>query len=816
MLATGSDEPDTVERAEKSPDDLQPYGELGLKDDEYAKIREILGRRPTASELAMYSIMWSEHCSYKSSKVHLKQFSEKAPKNVRMLAGIGENAGVVQISEKIAVTFKVESHNHPSYVEPYQGAATGVGGIVRDILAMGARPVAVMDPLRFGAADHPDTARVLPGVVAGIGGYGNCLGLPNIGGEIVFDPCYQGNPLVNALSIGVLPVERLQKKEATGTGNIVVLLGARTGRDGIGGVSVLASATFDEEAEQRRPSVQVGDPFMEKLLIESCLELYDAGLVSGIQDLGGAGLTCALTETAAAAGTGMRVWLERVPLREASMSPTEILASESQERMLLIVTPENLDAVLKVAEKWGVWATAIGEVTAAAEDGTPGRLHITWNDHVVVDVPPGSLADDGPVYNRPFREPNDLMLLQADRAETLPRPSTGDELRATLLRMAGSPNLCDKTWVTEQYDRYVLGNTILAQPEDSGVLRIDEETGLGVALSVDGNGRFARLDPYEGARLALAESYRNVAVTGAEPVAITDCLNFGSPEDPTVMWQFSEACRGLADGCLELGTPVTGGNVSFYNQTGAAAIHPTPVVGVLGVFDDVSRRIPMGFPPPAKAGGDLLFLLGETRVELSGSEWAWVTHGHLGGRPPKVDLAAEQALAKVMAQASRSGLVSAAHDLSDGGLAQVLVESTLRRGIGAKVTFPQDGNSPFVHLFSESAGRVLVAVPRGHDKAFLALVAEHGVPVTPLGVTSEEPALQVEGQFSIPLDELREVWSSTLRNLFGGTAELINRHADTEPAEQPEQSEAPAPVRSVTLELSPQVPGGPINPSADA
>ncbi|GGN26079.1 phosphoribosylformylglycinamidine synthase [Actinoplanes campanulatus] len=816
VLATGSDEPDTVERAEKSPDDLQPYGDLGLKDDEYAKIREILGRRPTASELAMYSIMWSEHCSYKSSKVHLKQFSEKAPKNVRMLAGIGENAGVVQISEKIAVTFKVESHNHPSYVEPYQGAATGVGGIVRDILAMGARPVAVMDPLRFGAADHPDTARVLPGVVAGIGGYGNCLGLPNIGGEIVFDPCYQGNPLVNALSIGVLPVERLQKKEATGTGNIVVLLGARTGRDGIGGVSVLASATFDEEAEQRRPSVQVGDPFMEKLLIESCLELYDAGLVSGIQDLGGAGLTCALTETAAAAGTGMRVWLERVPLREASMSPTEILASESQERMLLIVTPENLDAVLKVAEKWGVWATAIGEVTAAAEDGTPGRLHITWNDHVVVDVPPGSLADDGPVYNRPFREPNDLMLLQADRAETLPRPSTGDELRATLLRMAGSPNLCDKTWVTEQYDRYVLGNTILAQPEDSGVLRIDEETGLGVALSVDGNGRFARLDPYEGARLALAESYRNVAVTGAEPVAITDCLNFGSPEDPTVMWQFSEACRGLADGCLELGTPVTGGNVSFYNQTGAAAIHPTPVVGVLGVFDDVSRRIPMGFPPPAKAGGDLLFLLGETRVELSGSEWAWVTHGHLGGRPPKVDLAAEQALAKVMAQASRSGLVSAAHDLSDGGLAQVLVESTLRRGIGAKVTFPEDGNSPFVHLFSESAGRVLVAVPRGHDKAFLALVAEHGVPVTPLGVTSEEPALQVEGQFSIPLDELREVWSSTLRNLFGGTAELINRHADTEPAEQPEQVEAPAPVRSVTLELSPQVPGGPINPSADA
>ncbi|WIN01024.1 phosphoribosylformylglycinamidine synthase subunit PurL [Actinoplanes oblitus] len=757
-----ADGPDTVQKAEQSSDELQPYAELGLKDDEYARIKEILGRRPTASELAMYSIMWSEHCSYKSSKVHLREFVAKVPKNTRMLAGIGENAGVVQVSDDLAVTFKVESHNHPSYVEPYQGAATGVGGIVRDILAMGARPIAVMDPLRFGAADHPDTARVLPGVVAGIGGYGNCLGLPNIGGEIVFDPCYQGNPLVNALSIGVLPVERLQKKEATGTGNIVVLLGARTGRDGIGGVSVLASATFDEEAEQRRPSVQVGDPFMEKLLIESCLELYDAGLVTGIQDLGGAGLTCALTETAAAAGTGMRVWLERVPLREASMSPTEILASESQERMLLIVTPENLDAVLKVAEKWGVWATAIGEVTARAEDGTPGRLVITWNDHVVVDVPPGSLADDGPVYERPLREPSDLILLQADRAETLPRPSTGDELRETVLRMIASPNLCDKTWVTEQYDRYVLGNTVLAQPEDAGVLRLDEESNLGVALSVDGNGRFARLDPYEGAKLALAEAYRNVAVTGAEPIAVTDCLNFGSPEDPAVMWQFARAVQGLADGCQQLGTPVTGGNVSFYNQTGAAAIHPTPVVGVMGLFDDVTRRIPMGF----KAGGELLFLLGETRAELSGSEWAWVTHGHLGGRPPKVDLAAEQTLGKLMARASQTGLVSAAHDLSDGGLAQVLVESCLRYGTGATVTV----ESAFVELFSESAGRALVAVPRGHEKAFVALAAELGVPCAKIGVTTDAAALEVTGQFTIPLDELRTAYSGTLPKLFGAPA----------------------------------------------
>jgi phosphoribosylformylglycinamidine synthase II len=787
--------PDTVERALNTPQELQPHAELGLKDDEYDRIRQILGRRPTQSELAMYSIMWSEHCSYKSSKVHLRQFGEKAPPSNRMLAGIGENAGVVQISETIAVTFKVESHNHPSYIEPYQGAATGVGGIVRDILAMGARPIAVMDQLRFGAADHPDTARVLPGVVAGVGGYGNCLGLPNIGGELVFDPCYQGNPLVNALSIGILPVARLQNKAAAGAGNIVVLVGARTGRDGIGGVSVLASATFDEGAEARRPSVQVGDPFMEKLLIESCLELYDAGLVVGIQDLGGAGLTCALTETAAAAGTGMRVWLERVPLREASMNPTEILASESQERMLLIVKPEQLDDVLRVADKWGVWATAIGEVTATETDGQPGRLVISWNGHTVVDVPPGSLADDGPVYARPIREPSDLILLQADRAETLPRPTNPDELRETLLRMIGSPNLCDKSWVTEQYDRYVLGNTILAQPEDSGVLRLDEETGLGVALSVDGNGRYARLDPYEGAKLALAEAYRNVAVTGAEPVAVTDCLNFGSPEDPAVMWQFAEAVRGLADGCQQLGIPVTGGNVSFYNQTGAAAIHPTPVVGVLGIFDNVARRIPMGFKPPVGAEGDALYLLGETKTELSGSEWAWVSHGHLGGRPPVVDLERERSLGALMAAASRAGHVSAAHDLSDGGLAQVLVESCLRYNVGAQVSLPED-IPPFVCLFSESAGRALVSVPRGHEKEFAALVEAHQVPCTPIGVTVANPVLDIGGQFGIGLDELREAHTALLPRLFGGPAEQLRSGPQPDPASA---SSASAPVAAAPV-----------------
>jgi phosphoribosylformylglycinamidine synthase II len=753
---------DTVARATADQDEHQPYRELGLRDDEYLRIRQVLGRRPTESELAMYSIMWSEHCSYKSSKVHLRQFAEKAPYSDRLLAGIGENAGVIQVTDRLAVTFKVESHNHPSFVEPYQGAATGVGGIVRDILAMGARPVAVMDPLRFGAADHDDTRRVLPGVVAGIGGYGNCLGLPNIGGEIVFDESYQGNPLVNALCVGVLPVDRLQNKAATGVGNIVVLVGAKTGRDGIGGVSVLASATFDTASEQRRPSVQVGDPFMEKLLIEACLEIYDAGLVVGIQDLGGAGLTCALSETAAAAGTGMAVNLDLVPLREPSMLPHEVLASESQERMLLIVTPANLPLVLSICERWGVLATAIGKVTAPLTPGDTGRLVVWWRGEVVVDVPPGSLADDGPIYARPLKEPNDRALVQADRAETLPRPESAADLRATLLRLAGSPNLCDKTWVTEQYDRYVLGNTVLAQPEDSGVIRIDEATGLGVALSVDGNGRYAWLDPYIGTKLALAEAYRNVAVTGAAPVAVTNCLNFGSPEDPAVMWQFAEAVRGLADGCQELGIPVTGGNVSFYNQTGTVAIHPTPVVGVLGVLTDVAERVPMGF----LASGDPIFLLGETREELSGSEWAHITHGHLGGVPPRVDLAAEQRLAEVLGEAARVGHVASAHDLSEGGLAQALVESCLRRGFGAQVTLPA-GVEPFVALFSESTGRVLVAVHRGQEGAFVSLANQWSVPCTPIGaVRGQGAALGVDGLFDIPLDELREAYTATLPALF--------------------------------------------------
>ncbi|MGO9381442.1 MAG: phosphoribosylformylglycinamidine synthase subunit PurL [Mycobacterium sp.] len=752
---------DTVEHAATTPDQPQPFGELGLKEDEYQRIRQILGRRPTDTELAMYSVMWSEHCSYKSSKVHLRYFGETTTDEMRagMLAGIGENAGVVDIGDGWAVTFKVESHNHPSYVEPYQGAATGVGGIVRDIMAMGARPVAVMDQLRFGAADAPDTRRVLDGVVRGIGGYGNSLGLPNIGGETVFDACYAGNPLVNAMCVGVLRQEDLHLAFASGVGNKIILFGARTGLDGIGGVSVLASDTFDSTGSRKKlPSVQVGDPFMEKVLIECCLELYAGGLVIGIQDLGGAGLSCATSELASAGDGGMAIRLDTVPLRAKQMTPAEVLCSESQERMCAVVGPENVDAFMAVCRKWEVLATVIGEVT----DGD--RLQITWHGETVVDVPPRTVAHEGPVYQRPVARPESQDALNADRSTTLRRPATGTELRATLLALLGSPHLCSRAFITQQYDRYVRGNTVLAEHADGGVLRVDESTGRGIAVSTDASGRYTLLDPYAGAQLALAEAYRNVAVTGATPVAVTNCLNFGSPEDPGVMWQFSQAVRGLADGCAALGIPVTGGNVSFYNQTGSAAILPTPVVGVLGVIDDVGRRIPtaLGGEP-----GESLMLLGDTRDEFDGSVWAQVTAEHLGGLPPTVDLTREKLLADVLGSASRDGLVSAAHDLSEGGLAQAVVESALAGETGCRIVLPEDAD-PFVTLFSESAGRALAAVPRTEESRFRSMCEARGLPAVRIGVVDQgSDAVEVQGLFTVSLAELRQTSESVLPRFFG-------------------------------------------------
>ena len=743
---------DTVSDAQTNQDIDQPYAELGLKDDEYGRIRDILGRRPTDAELTVYSVMWSEHCSYKSSKTHLRYFGETSTEemNSKILAGIGENAGVVDIGDGNAVTFRVESHNHPSFVEPYQGAATGVGGIVRDIMAMGARPIAVMDQLRFGAADAPDTARVLPGVVHGIGGYGNSLGLPNIGGETVFDEAYAGNPLVNALCVGTLKVEDLKLAFASGTGNKVMLFGSRTGLDGIGGVSVLGSASFDEGEERKLPSVQVGDPFAEKVLIEACLELYQAGVVVGIQDLGGGGLACATSELAAAGDGGMTVNLDNVPLRAEEMSAAEILASESQERMCAVVAPENLDKFYEICAKWDITAAEIGEVTADKD-----RYLVYHQGELVIDAP-ASTIDEGPVYERPFARPE-----WQDELQKLTGVEKPADLKQALIDMVSSPALCSRDFITEQYDRYVRGNTVQARHANAGVLRIDEESGRGVAVSADASGRYTKLDPNMGARLALAEAYRNVAVTGAKPVAITNCLNFGSPENPDVMWQFREAVHGLADGAVELGIPVSGGNVSFYNQTGDEPILPTPVVGVLGVIDDVHASI------GNKAGDaeepETLILLGETREEFGGSIYQQVTGGGLSGLPPQVDLADEEKLAEFFIG---NTTLTGAHDLSEGGLFQAVFEMIKDSGSGITLDLDEVHSDEFVALLSESASRVVVATGADHVDSVLARATELGIPAAVIGSTDDTGEIRI-GETVLPMAELVEAWSGTLPGYFG-------------------------------------------------
>ena len=755
---------DSVSQAESTPEKDQPYEALGLKKEEYEEIRRLLGRRPTSGELAMYSVMWSEHCSYKSSKVHLRQFGQKVTDEMRahLMVGMGENAGVVDIGEGWAVTFKIESHNHPSFVEPFQGAATGVGGIVRDIISMGARPVAVMDALRFGALDHPDTKRVAPGVVSGISFYGNCLGLPNIGGETWFDPIYQNNPLVNALAVGVLRHEDLHLASAQGAGNKVVLFGARTGGDGIGGASILASETFDEGGPTKRPSVQVGDPFAEKVLIECCLELFHNGVVEGIQDLGAAGISCATSELAANGNSGMEVTLDHVLLRDDTLTAEEILMSESQERMMAIVRPDKLDDFLAITQKWDVETSVLGDVTDT------GRLVIHWQGETIVDVDPKTVAIDSPVYERPYHRPSWLDNVQADTVQPKRRVGSAEELRDHVARVVASSNLANPEWITNQYDRYVMGNTALSYPDDAGMIRVDEESGLGVALATDANGRYSYLDPYLGAQLALSEAYRNVAATGADPRAVSDCLNFGSPEDPEVMWQFAEAVRGLADACLELGIPVTGGNVSLYNQTGTTPIHPTPVVAVMGVIDTVERRLPSGW----QDDGENLYLLGSTQAELDGSAWAQVIHNHLGGMPPHPNLPAEKALAGLMVAAARDGLVTSAHDVSTGGLIQTLVEGVLRRGVGARVWLSEVMEIHDIDiteaLFSESVARLVVSVAREDDVKFRGLCEGRGVPVARIGVTDNSAkGLDITDQFSFTLDELETLHRGTLPGVLG-------------------------------------------------
>jgi phosphoribosylformylglycinamidine synthase II len=728
------------------------HRQLGLTDEELERIVGVLEREPTRAELAMFSLMWSEHCSYKSSKVHLRRLPSTG---ARVLQGPGENAGVVDLGDGVAAVFKIESHNHPSFVEPFQGAATGVGGIIRDILAMGARPAASLNSLRFGDPAEPLARRLVEGVVAGIGHYGNCVGVATVGGEVVFDPCYAGNPLVNALTVGFMPAERRLSGSARQPGDLAVLMGAKTGRDGIGGASVLASASFEDGDQAKRPNVQVGDPFQEKLLIEACLELVERGLLRGLQDLGAAGISCAVAEVAARAGMGMDVDLDAVPLREPSMEAWEVVVSESQERMLALVDPARLADVLEVCRRWGILASVLGEMT----DG--GSLRVRFRGETVAEVPAASLADDGPVYSRP-------LVLPAPPGPGAEVPLDADPAEA-VLALAADPTCASKRWVWEQYDRYVGHGTVAGPGSDAAVLRVPGAAGA-VALATDGNGRYAALDPAAGAALAVAEAARNVACTGAQPIAVTNCLNFASPERPEVMGAFAATIDGMAAACRALGLPVTGGNVSFYNESSGRPIHPTPIVGVLGLLTDATSAVPSGFPRP----GLDVWLLGETRVELGGSVWQRLATGRLEGHPPTLDLPAEASLHRLLADLAAHRLLAAAHDLSDGGLALALVEATLAAGVGATVDLPvvhgpadqQPAQIPLAALVSESASRVLLAAPPEAADRLKTLARTAGVPTTRLGATGGD-RLIVPGVLDLPLPRLRYAYEGALPRALG-------------------------------------------------
>ena len=692
---------------------------LGLTDSELGDIVEILGREPNRLELSMYSVMWSEHCSYKSSRVHLGRLPTTGE---GVLVGPGENAGVMDVGDGIAAAIRIESHNHPSYIEPYQGAATGAGGILRDIFTMGARPIALMDPLRFGPLEDARSRWVAEGVVSGISGYGNSVGVPTVGGEVIFDECYKGNPLVNVLCLGILPVDRLVLAKATGVGNLAVLLGSSTGRDGIGGVSVLASAGFDEGSEDKRPAVQVGDPFEEKRLIEACLALLDAGLVVGIQDLGGAGLTCAASETAANGKMGMDFDVSAVPRREDGMEPFEVMTSESQERMLAIVTPEGLPEVMRLCERWEVQATVVGKVTEPV--GGVGQLRIVdgFDGEVLADVPASSLHDAAPLYHRPLAEP-------ADRAErAAQQPAAPADAGEALLGL-----LYDTTWVSSQYDHQLFLNTVEGPGGDAVVLRLKhpttgEDTGRGLALTTDGNHRWCAVDPRLGTALTVAESVLNLACVGARPIAVVNCLNFGNPEHPEVMWQLSESIDGMAEACRAFGLPVIGGNVSLYNESRGIDIDPTPVIGLLGVVDRLDQR-----PPGVTMGdGDALVLLGSDLADadptLAGSAVAWAA-GEKGGTLPAFDGVAHTAVADLVRTLVREGALTGVHDASSGGLGVALAELTCRSGLGLTVDAPLTA----AQLFSETPSRVVAAVPASEAAALVARAEAAGVAAVVLG-----------------------------------------------------------------------------------
>jgi len=752
-MAAAEQTPRNGDAHDESSDGEPVHRALGLTDDELDRIRDTLGREPNHLELAMYSVMWSEHCSYKSSRIHLRRFPTEAP---WVLVGPGEGAGVVDVGDGIAAALRIESHNHPSAIEPYQGAATGVGGILRDIFSVGARPVAVMDPLRFGPLDDARSRWIAEGVVSGVSGYGNSVGVPNVGGETVFDETYQGNPLVNVLCLGLMPTERLVLGRAEGVGNLAVLLGSSTGRDGIGGVSVLASAGFgDDEADaDKRPSVQVGDPFEEKRLIEACLELLDRDLAVGVQDLGGAGITCATAETAAKGGAGMDVDVDAVPRREPHMAPFEVMTSESQERMLAIVEPDKLDDVLAIARRWEVQATVIGTVTDS------GRLRIvTAADggdlEVVADVPAKSLEDEAPLYDRLRSEPAGLAVRREDSANSLPAPS---DPGADLLDM-----LCDTSWVWSQYDHMLFLNTVIAPGGDAAVLRLKHpttgvDTGRGMAMTTDGNHLWCAVDPRLGSTMTICESVMNLAVVGARPVAMVNCMNFGNPEHPEVMWQLSESVDGLSEALVAFGIPCIGGNVSLYNESRGADIDPTPVVGLLGLIEPL-ERVP---PRPRLVEGGALILVGDTVRELSGSRWA-ASQGHRGrGRLPELDLDAVSVVAGVTRELVAANLVLGAHDVSGGGLGLAVAEMAVASGVGATIARIAD----HVDLFSESAGRAVLCVSPDRVRAVLDVLEAHGVAHSRIGEAGGD-RIVVKDLLDLGLAQAADVWRNRLPDAIG-------------------------------------------------
>jgi phosphoribosylformylglycinamidine synthase subunit PurL len=724
--------------------------EHGLSEDEYRRIVEALGRTPTYVELGVFSVMWSEHCSYKSSRRWLRELPTKGP---RVLQGPGENAGAIDIGDGLAAVFKIESHNHPSFVEPYQGAATGVGGILRDVFTMGARPIANLDSLRFGAIDHPRTRYLLHGVVAGIGGYGNCIGVPTVGGDLYFDAGYNENILVNAFTVGIVRADRIFRARATGVGNPVMYVGSKTGRDGIHGASLLASAEFGDETEQKRPTVQVGDPFTEKLLLEACLELMERDAIVAIQDMGAAGLTSSSVEMAARGGTGIILDLDRVPLREAGMTPYEILLSESQERMLIVAKAGSEDVVRAVFAKWDLDASVVGAVT------DDGFFRVKFRGEEVASLPLAPLAEEAPVYERPAAPSSEFEAAQALDLNGVPPP--GDYNR-TLLNLLDSPNIASRNWIYRQYDYLVRGNTVIPPGSDAAVVRI-KGTHRALALSVDCNSRYCLLDPYVGAMSAVVESARNVVCAGAVPAGITDCLNFGNPEKPEIMWQFIESVRGIRDACVALNVPVVSGNVSFYNETGGRAIPPTPTIAMVGILDDISWHCTQWF----KAEGDIVVLLGRTREELAGSEYL-AQRGLVTGTPPWIDLEVERQVQAVCIRAIQDGLLRSAHDCAEGGLAVALAEcciSGLDRNLGAVVEL-EGAIRPDALLFGESQSRIVASLRRQHLGRLRDLADRHEVPFIVLGEVRHQ-RLAIGTLIDLSVGEMREVWETALPRRLG-------------------------------------------------